>query len=213
MEQDILLIDKPSGITSYDVIRKLKPRFTKGTKLGHAGTLDPRATGLMIIGVGPGTKKLNEYLKLPKVYEAEVLFGLKTDTGDLDGQIIEKKIITESDLANFGDVISEMKGKIKIAVPSYSAIKIKGKPLYKYAREGKDIAPPEKEMEIISYELRGLNCDPESCTAKIIFEVASGTYIRSLAEELGRRLEIPATLASLRRTKIGDFSIEDAEKI
>ncbi len=213
MTQDILLIDKPFGITSYDVIRQLKPRFPKGTKIGHAGTLDPRATGLMIIGVGPGTKKLHEYLKLPKVYEAKVLFGTKTDSGDLEGKIIEKKGVAESDLSNLGDVISKMIGKIKIAVPIYSAIKLNGKPLYEYAREGTNITPPEKEMEIISSSLQNLSCANNACIASLVFEVSSGTYIRSLAVELGARLALPATLAALRRTKIGDFKIEDAENL
>lgn len=210
--QDIILIDKPAGITSYDVIRHLKTRFPKGTKLGHAGTLDPRATGLMIIGVGPGTKKLNEYLKLPKIYEAEILFGVKTDSGDLAGQIIEKKAITNIDENLLEKTLNEMTGKIKIAVPVYSAIKLKGKPLYKYARQGEAITPPVKEMEIISSEFRVLKCEADSCSADIIFEVASGTYIRSLAEELGARLGFPATLKNLRRIKIGGFKIEDAEK-
>ncbi len=214
MNKDILLIDKPGGITSYDVIRQLKPRFPKGTKIGHAGTLDPQATGLMIIGIGPGTKKLNEFLKLPKVYEAEVLFGVKTDSGDLDGKIIEEKPAGKIDPAALGDTVAGMIGKIKLAVPMYSAIKIGGKPLYKHARQGNtSVAAPIKDMEIKSAKLHGLECAEERCVAKITLEVASGTYIRSIAEELGHRLNLPATLQSLRRTKIGVFRIEDAEKL
>ena len=167
----------------------------------------------MIIGIGPGTKRLNEYLKLSKIYEAEVLFGMKTDSGDLDGKIIEKKEISALDQNTLAKTLAEMKGKIKIAVPIYSAIKLKGKPLYQYAREGVAVKPPEKEMEIIASELKNLACENGACVAQITFEVASGTYIRSLAEELGRRMGAPATLASLRRTKIGIFKIEDAEKL
>lgn len=212
-KEEILLIDKPSGITSYDVIRRLKKSYPKGTKIGHAGTLDPRATGLMIIGVGSGTKKLNDYLKLPKTYEAEVLFGLKTDSGDLEGKIIEEKSVNEINKAELEITISKMIGKIKLAVPIYSAIKIAGKPLYEYARNGEDIKPPEKEMEITSAKLLGLACDAGKCRASIFFDVASGTYIRSLAEELGARLHLPATLSALRRTSIGDFQIANAAKI
>ena len=212
--ENLLLIDKPPGITSYDVIRRLKPRFPKGTKIGHAGTLDPQATGLMIIGVGPGTKKLNSYLKLPKIYEAEVLFGVKTDSGDLDGKIMEEKTVERLDSTILGDAISKMVGKIRLAVPMYSAVKIGGQPLYKYARRGAaTVTAPEKEMEIKSAKLHDLQCASGRCVANVTLEVASGTYIRSIAEELGRRLGLPATLQNLRRMSIGEFKVEDAEKI
>lgn len=210
----IILIDKPKSITSYDVIRRLKPRFPKGTKIGHAGTLDPQATGLMIIGVGAGTKKLREYLKLSKVYEAEVLFGIKTDSGDLDGKIIEEREVAAMDEAALLKTMAGMIGKIKLAAPMYSAIKIRGQSLYKYARRGDaSVEAPEKEMEIKWIKLHDLSCESGRCVAKIELEVASGTYIRSIAEEFGRRLNLPATLQNLRRTKIGDFKIEGASAL
>jgi tRNA pseudouridine55 synthase len=209
--QEIILIDKPRGISSYDVIRCLKPHFPKGTKIGHAGTLDPQATGLMIVGVGAGTKKLNKYLKLPKVYEAEVLFGVQTDSGDLDGKIVAEQEVPSINEAKLETELHKLTGKIKLAVPMYSAVKIGGQPLYKYARRGDtSVEAPIKEMEIKWIKLHGLNCASDRCVAKIELEVASGTYIRSIAEELGRRLNLPATLQNLRRTKIGDFKIENA---
>lgn len=207
--EDILLIDKPKGITSFDVIRILRRKLGI-RKMGHAGTLDPLASGLMIIGINKGTKKLNKYLKLPKVYKAEVLLGKKTTTGDLEGEIIESEKVDSIDIKKVKDTLSKMKGKITLPVPLYSAIKIKGTPLYKRARKGHDIKPPEKEMEILNIKLINSFKQEEFYILSLTIEVSSGTYIRSIAQELGRKLGIPATLANLRRTEIGKFKIEDA---
>ena len=209
---DILLVDKPKGITSFDVIRRL--RKTLGIrKMGHAGTLDPLASGLMIIGVSSGTKKLNEYLKLPKVYVAEILLGKKTTTGDLEGEIIESEKVDSIDIKKVKDTLSKMKGKITLPVPLYSAVKIKGTPLYKHARKGHNVKPPEKEMEILNIKLTNSFKLDHFYVLSLTIEVASGTYIRSIAEELGRRMNLPATLANLRRTRIGKFKIEDSSKV
>lgn len=209
---DILLIDKPKGITSFDVIRILRRKLGI-RKMGHAGTLDPLASGLMIIGIEKGTKKLNDFLRLPKVYEAEVLLGKKTTTGDMEGEVLESKKITEINLKEIEKTLKEMTGKIILPVPLYSAVKIKGKALYKHARKGTDIKPPEKEMEIFCIKLKD-DYKKENCHVLVLeLEVASGTYIRSIAEELGKRLGFPATLQNLRRTKIGDFKISDAQKL
>ncbi len=210
--EDILLIDKPKGITSFDVIRILRRKLGI-RKMGHAGTLDPLASGLMIIGINKGTKKLNEYLKLPKVYEAEVLLGQKTKTGDLEGEVLERKIVDAIDIKKVKTIIKDMKGKITLPVPLYSAIKIKGTPLYKHARKGTDIKPPEKEMEILNIKLTNSFKHEDFYILALTIEVSSGTYIRSIAEELGKKLGIPATLANLRRTKIGKFKIENATKL
>jgi tRNA pseudouridine55 synthase len=215
MEQNILLVDKPKGITSFDVIRILRKKLGI-RKMGHAGTLDPMASGLMIIGVNEGTKKMNEFLKLPKVYIAEVLLGKKTDTGDLEGRAIEEKEVENFSEEKISEVVAGMLGKHVLPVPMYSAIKIGGRPLYKLARkkekgselteEEKNITPPVKEMEVLSVQLLSV----EGAIIKIEMEVSSGTYIRTLGEELGRRLGYPATLAGLRRTKIGEFLIKGA---
>ncbi len=219
MDSNILLIDKPKGITSFDVIRILRKKLGI-RKMGHAGTLDPMASGLMIIGINEGTKKMSEFLKLPKVYVANVLLGKKTDTGDMEGRVIEEADVPEISEEKIREVVAGMVGKHSLHVPMYSAIKIGGRPLYKLARkkekgselteEEKNIAPPIKEMEVISARLLEIHCQGRTLTMKIEMEVSSGTYIRSLGEELGRRLGYPATLAGLRRTKIGEFLIEDA---
>lgn len=208
MNTEILLVDKPKGITSFDVIRRLRKKLGI-RKMGHAGTLDPLATGLMIIAVGKDTKKLNEYLKLPKTYEAEILLGKRTTTGDLEGEVLEEKI-SEIDINKVQKVLREIKGKIKLPVPVYSAIKVKGQPLYKMARKGISVNPPIKEMEILDIKLLDNFKKAEFCILSLEIEVASGTYIRSIAEELGKRLDVPATLSNLKRTQIGKFKVKDA---
>lgn len=215
MDKNILLIDKPKGITSFDVIRILRKKLGI-RKMGHAGTLDPMASGLMIIGVNEGTKKMSEFLKLPKVYVADVLLGKKTDTGDVEGRVIEEKEMGNITEEKIRETVESMVGKHSLSVPMYSAIKIGGRPLYKLARkkekgselteEEKNIIPPVKEMEVIFVRL----LSTDGASIKIEMEVSSGTYIRTLGEELGRRLGYPATLSGLRRTKIGEFLIEDA---
>lgn len=212
MDDQILLIDKPKGITSFDVIRRLR-RTLNIKKMGHAGTLDPLASGLMIIGINRGTKKLNEYLKLPKVYEAQILLGKKTTTGDLEGDTIESKEVSKIDLSEIRKVIKGLKGKIVLPAPLYSAIKLKGEPLYKYARKGQIVKPPEKEMEIIEIKLKNHFKEGAYHILDIEIKVASGTYIRSIAEEIGRRLNFPATVKELRRTQIGKFKIKDAMQL
>lgn len=212
--KSILLIDKPRGITSFDVIRILREKIGV-KKMGHAGTLDPLATGLMIVGVGEGTKELSKYLKLPKVYEAEIFFGVRTDTGDREGKIIEKIRVSTSDISekDIGNAVQGLKGKILLPVPKYSAVKMGGEPLYKKARRGEEFKSPIKEMEILEVNYKGVCAEEEGVLVKLKIEVSSGTYIRSIAEELGRRLELPSTLWNLRRTSIGDFNVRDAERL
>lgn len=210
-EGKIILIDKPKGITSFDVIRILRKKLGI-RKMGHAGTLDPFATGLLIIAIGDATKKLTQFIKLPKTYEAEIVFGVATDTGDETGKIIrqEKSVISREDLEA---EINKLIGVQKLAVPIFSAIKIGGEALYKKARRGEKIDLPIKEMEVRNAILKDVVYENSQTVVNLILDVSSGTYIRSLAVELGRRLSAPAHVRNLRRTKIGDFSIEQAEKI
>ncbi len=209
---EILLVDKPRGITSYDVIRKLKKRYGN-LKIGHAGTLDPLATGLLIIGIGNGTKKMSEFLKLSKVYEAHILLGTKTDTGDVGGKILEEQKITFVDEKEVERVFKGMLGDILLKVPVYSAIKQKGIPLYKRARCGEKVIPPEKTMHIKRMDFLGMLQTEGKFVLFAEMEVGSGTYIRSVVEEIGRRLNMLATVKELRRTKIGNFNITDAQTL
>lgn len=220
---DLLLVDKPAGISSFDVIRRLQrePEYV-GRKMGHAGTLDPLATGLMIIGLDGGTKRLAQLLGQSKVYEAEFVIGLRTDSGDTDGQTLEQWSMEQ--LVSFCEgltaervemMLKGMKGVLNLPVPIYSAIKRGGKKLYELARAGQtaeEIRPPVKEMCVESVRFLGLE---KGAVTKVWVEfgVSSGTYIRSLGEEFGRRIGAPVTMSALRRTSIGDFSVKDARKV
>jgi tRNA pseudouridine55 synthase len=208
MSDDLILVDKPEGISSFDVIRWLRKELGI-KKMGHAGTLDPMATGLLIIGVGPGTKKLHELTGLPKVYEAEILLGMKTDTADVTGTVVETKPVENISATHVRKVLESLIGELLLQVPLYSAIKQKGKPLYQYAREGKSVTVPKSLMVVT--EAKFLNF--ENGVIRVSFNVGSGTYIRSLAEEIGLRLGTVATLKSLRRTSIGQFKVEEARSI
>lgn len=202
----VLLIDKPVGVTSFDVIRKLRKELGI-RKMGHAGTLDPLASGLLIIATDEDTKKLDQFLKLPKTYEVSVRLGERRDTGDLEGKIIEEKEFVG--IENIEEVTNNFIGVHVLSVPMYSAIKVSGKPLYWYARNNKEVAVPEKEMEVRTIKLLGISNNE----VRLLLDVSSGTYIRSLAEEFGRRLGYPATVSFLRRVSIGEYSVEDAKKI
>lgn len=235
-ENDILFIDKPKGITSFDVIRILRKKLGI-RKMGHGGTLDPAASGLLIIGVNKGTKKLNEFLNLKKTYVMDILLGKKTDTGDLEGKVIEEKDLPSEALAKeeIKKVLKNLEGEIELEVPIYSAIKIKGRPLYKYARAGEKIKPPKRRVKIYHLELleykiikisspqmRGgtpsgakgrRGADYQEHILQVEMECQKGTYARSVGEEIGRCLGYPATLKDLRRIKIGDIKIGDAKKL
>lgn len=223
-ESELLLVDKPAGISSFDVIRRLQrePEFA-GRKMGHAGTLDPLATGLMIIGIDGGTKRLAELLGLSKVYEVEFLIGLQTDSGDIGGRILQQWPVEEISvfskqwsLEQIEEVLLGMKGVLHLPVPIYSAIKRQGKKLYELAREGQtaeEIKPPSKDMIVESVQNVGYEAGALSLKVRVELGVSSGTYIRSLGEEFGRRIGAPVTMSALRRTSIGEFLVKDARKV
>lgn len=222
VSKNILFADKPKGITSFDVIRILRKKMGIW-KMGHAGTLDPLASGLMIIGINDGTKKMSEFLKLTKMYVADILLGKKSETGDREGKIVEEKSTEHISDDMIRSVVAQFTGVHSLAVPMYSAIKVGGRPLYAIARKkeaGKiltdkeiNAVPPKKEMEVIFIELLHIERKNEEIIIKVQMEVSSGSYIRTLAEELGNRLGVPAMLTELRRTSIGKFSVEDTEVI
>lgn len=212
MEEDIILIDKPSGMTSFDVIRELRKKLDI-RKLGHAGTLDPLATGLLIIGVGEGTKKMGEFLKLPKSYEAEILLGVKTDTGDTDGKVLEEREVHGIDEGKIKKELASLIGENKLPVPVYSAVKQGGKPLYVRARRGERVDPPVKTMVVHDAQLVDVKEKSGKMFLTTFFNVESGVYIRSLAEAFGERLGVPTTISALRRTRIGKYTIESAKKL
>jgi len=212
--EDIILIDKPKGISSFDVIRILRKKL-KIKKMGHAGTLDPQASGLLIIGVGKGTKKLKDFFHLPKKYIMEVLLGKKTETGDLEGKVVKEEKVTKDkiDLSKVKKILKEMTKELTLPVPLYSAVKIKGQPLYKLARKGIKIVPPRRKMKIFNLKLLDYFQKDNYFILKIEMDCGAGTYARSVAEEIGKRLNLPATLSNLKRVKIGKFDIKKAKKL
>ncbi len=212
---EIILIDKPDNMTSFGVVARLRrvlsKKAGKKVKVGHTGTLDPFATGLMIIVTGKKCREAMTYTKLDKVYEATFVLGKKSTTGDIEGEITdynqaESRIPTREEI---DEIAKKFVGKIKQKPPVFSAIKINGKRAYKLARDGVDIEMPEREVEIYSLDVVDYNY-PE---LKICTHVSSGTYIRSLAVDIGEALGVGAYCSELRRTKIADWSVSDAYKL
>jgi tRNA pseudouridine55 synthase len=205
--ETLILVDKPSGITSFDVIRRLRKKIGY-KKMGHSGTLDPLASGLMIIGCGEGTKLLKNLIALPKTYRAKVSFGKQTSTGDSEGDVISTSLYNLVSLESITSVLGEMRGAKEYTVPLFSAIKKDGKPLYEYARKNEKVELPKKLMTLNDFKCEAY----ENGEATIFFDVESGTYIRTLAEVLAQKLNTVAHLTELRRLTIGNYSIDD-EKV
>ncbi len=219
---ELLLIDKPKGMSSFGVIRVLR-RKTGLRKFGHGGTLDPLATGLMLIGAGKGTKQLGALLKLDKEYIAAVRVGESRTTGDLEGEVVAQQTVAAIfSSEKIAATVATLVGTHTLPVSAYSAIKKDGVRLYERARQAArkgeqytDVpmrAMTVYEAELLKYESVVVNNLP-MLELTVRFKVASGVYIRSLGEELGRRLGYPATLTALRRTQIGTYRIEEARSL
>lgn len=207
--QDVILLDKPEGITSFDMIRKLR-REGWAKKIGHAGTLDPFATGLMILARNKATKRLNEFLGLDKVYDVTIQLGQESSTGDTEGDIIKTHEVPELTKGIVEAVAHGFKGLIDLPVPKYSAIKVDGRRLYDYARNNEEVEIPIKAMKI--FWIKVLYVDDEKKTIECRMKVGSGAYVRSISEEIGRRLETIAYTSKLRRIQIGPYKISWAKR-
>lgn len=201
----LIVFDKPKGITSHDLVYIVRKKLNI-KKVGHTGTLDPMATGVLVICVGEATKVSEYILSSDKEYFAGIKLGILTDSYDMDGNILEKE-----DVKVFKDeilkVLEKFTGNLTQLPPKYSAIKVNGKKLYEYAREGKEVEVKSRNVEIYNNELVDFNGKDEFT---INVDVSKGTYIRSLAYDIGKELNTNATLSSLRRTRTGEFRIEDA---
>lgn len=198
----ILPVDKPAGWTSFDVLAKL--RGALGTrKLGHAGTLDPMATGVLAVFIGKATSAADRQLDHDKTYEATLRLGIRTDTGDVTGTVLESAPVTvgEEDLRA---VLPRFVGELMQLPPMYSAVKINGQPLYKAARKGQTVERTPRPITVYSIDYLGSPA-PGDYTLRV--SCSKGTYIRVLAEDIGAALGVPATLAALRRTRAGVFDI------
>lgn len=204
----ILFINKPVGITSYDVVRRAKKVF-KTRKIGHTGTLDPFAEGLLILCVGKATKLVNSFLTANKTYEGTVVLGAHYDTYDVTGTITKSNTpkVTKEQLE---EVLKSFKGEYYQEPPMYSALKKEGKKLYEYARKGIDIKRDKRLVEIINLDLIKHLKDNEFT---IDVETSKGTYIRSLAVDIAFKLNTYGALKTLKRTKVGKYSIKDSVKL
>lgn len=203
----IILVDKPGGMTSHDVVDFVRRRF-RFKKVGHAGTLDPMATGLLILLLGKFTKKSASFSSYDKEYEARLCLGLSTDTGDREGSIIEKKdldLYTEN-IKNIKNIFRLFQGEIRQVPPMYSAKKINGEKLYTLARKGIVIKREPKTVTIKEIKILDISMPYVTFYARC----SKGTYIRQLAHDIGERIGCGAHLVSLRRTKIGPFTTKEA---
>lgn len=209
IEDGIILIDKPAGISSFGVVarvrRQLTQHFGRKIKVGHTGTLDPFATGLMILVIGKECKKASDYSKLDKVYEATVQLGAASSTGDPEGEITKISSEQPSKQA-IQQILPRFIGEIQQTPPSFSAIKINGQRAYKLARAGHAVEMPSRTVTIHSLEII------KYTYPKLIIRthVSSGTYIRTLAQDIGELLGVGAYCSELRRTKISQWSVEEA---
>lgn len=211
-EDGMLLIDKPAGITSFGVVarvrRQLSRQLGKKAKVGHTGTLDPFATGLMIIVTGKECRNAGNYSKLDKEYEATITLGVTSSTGDPEGELTQ--VSAEQPTRETVEVaLKPFIGEITQRPPMFSAIKINGRRAYDLARKGETVEIPERQVTIYSLELLDYSY-PE---IRIRVHVSSGTYIRTLAEDIGKVLETGAYCSQLRRTKVGEWDVADATPI
>ena len=206
----ILLINKEKNLTSRDVVNKLM-KILNTKKIGHAGTLDPLATGLLVIGVGKGTKILDLLTLDTKEYIAVVKMGIQTNTLDITGDIL--KITDNINLSkeHLIDILKSYQKSYEQTVPKYSAVKINGKKLYEYARSNQEIELPKRLVNIFNIEL--LNYDPKNNDFTFKTLVSKGTYIRSLIDDIGKSLNINCTMKDLIRIKSGKFLIQDSFKL
>lgn len=204
-----LIVNKPAGITSHDVVDRLRGLF-RLRRIGHAGTLDPCARGVLVAGIGNATKKLSRIQITEKEYEAEMTFGYSTDTQDFTGKKIEEKIPVRITRARIEKALESFSGEIKQITPAYSAVRHEGKHFYELARNGQDV--PKKERSVTVYEIGLLSLTPQEPYTKagIYVKCSTGTYIRALCEDIGKALGYPAHMSALTRTAVGTFRLSDA---
>lgn len=202
---EIMLIDKPSGLTSFKVVNRIKGSL-KIKKAGHAGTLDPIATGLLIIATGNKTKELNEFQNMKKTYAGTFLLGRSSDSMDTETECIEHPVPSNINKELINSVRNEFLGEILQLTPMYSAAKVNGKRLYKLARKGIKVERQLRKVFIEDFEI------PDVILPEVFFRItcSKGTYIRAIANDFGKKLGCGAVLSSLRRLKIGEFDVTNA---
>ena len=208
----IILVDKPTGISSFGVVARVRRYLTKQAghkiKVGHCGTLDPFATGLLILVSGKNTKRAGEFSGLDKEYEATIYLGARSSTGDPEGEI-EQVSDRQPSLSEIKKVISEFVGKVTQTPPVFSAIKINGRRAYQLARQGREIDMPSRQVTIYDINIESYIYPYLTIKTK----VSSGTYIRSLAQDIGEALGVGAYTTQLRRLSVGEYSVSEAKSL
>lgn len=208
MKDGIIVVNKPKEYTSRDVVNKIC-KILNTRKVGHAGTLDPLATGVLVVAINMGLKTLEFLENSTKEYIAKVKLGIKTDTLDVTGNVLEEKHDFSLDKRALESILLSFKGTYMQEVPLYSSVRVNGKRLYKYAREKEEVNLPKREVTIFDISL--LSFDSLSFSFKV--KVSKGTYIRSLIRDIGDKLGIPCSMEELERVKQGSFSIEDSNTL
>ncbi len=203
--EGLLLIDKPAGITSHDAIAQIR-RALGTQKVGHAGTLDPMATGLLVVGVGRATRLLRFLGDLPKIYEGVLHLGVETTTLDADGEVVRESPVPAFTDEEVRAVMTAKLGASAQTPPAFSAVKVGGRKLYEAARKGEHLQAAARIVRVDRFELRSR----DGADVAFVCEVSGGTYVRVLAADVGGALGVGAHLTSLRRTAIGPFEVRDA---
>ncbi len=204
----MLLIDKPEGPTSHDMVREVR-KILGGVKVGHLGTLDPMATGLLVMLVGRATGLAPYVPGDPKRYSACMLLGMETDTLDVQGEVLNKRGFT-GDPEEVEKAISSLVGELEQTPPAYSAVKHRGKPAYRYARKGERVVLPSRSVRIYNMKMTGFRRIGDMAEVDLLVECSPGTYVRELAARIGADLDCGGTLKRLRREASGPFKVEDA---
>lgn len=205
----IVLVDKPAGWTSHDVVGRMR-RLAGTRKVGHAGTLDPMATGLLVIGIGKATKLLTYVVGHDKVYTATIRLGQTTVTDDAEGEVVnttDAAAVTQGDIA---DAVAGLTGDIQQVPSAVSAIKINGERAYKRVRDGEDVEIPARPVTVHEFKVTGARREGPFIDLDVRVDVSSGTYVRALARDLGAAVGVGGHLTSLRRVSVGDFEVADA---
>ena len=205
----MLLVDKPTGWTSHDCVAVLRKLFPRGTKVGHSGTLDPLATGLLVVLVGPCTKLQERLQGFDKTYSGTIRLGVRTETGDVTGKIAEEKPLPSLCLEQLKKEVGALVGTVEAPAPAYSAVKHEGKKLYEYARAGEAVPVKPRKTTVRSWD--ALAWEEPELTYRLT--CSSGTYVRTLAELLGERLGCGGTVSTLRRETVGPFTLAQARPL
>lgn len=209
----LIIVDKPGGMTSHDVVSRIR-RLAATRRVGHAGTLDPMATGVLVIGVERATKLLNHLVLTDKTYSATIRLGQRTDTDDAEGSVLAEADAGRLTEPAIRAAMAELTGEIMQRPSAVSAIKVDGRRAYDRVRAGEEVELPARPVTVHRFELLGPpRSEADRCELEVVVECSSGTYIRALARDLGERLEVGGHLTALRRTRVGPFRLDQARTL